>query len=83
MTVATDKSRGRVLTGKVLKVIDSKTARVQVRRIVMDALIKKAKNLFKSYLVETHGLPCAADDVVSIREIKPVSKRKRFELVGA
>lgn len=75
-------SRARVLSGTVMH-ISSDTIRVSVVRDSMHPRIKKSRTLSKCYLVDAKGHKCAIGDKVNIREIKPVSKCKKFALVTA
>ncbi len=74
-------SNGRVLRGKVVasKMID--TCTVAVERYVKHPKYKKFMRRTKKYLVHDAGNTAKVGDVVDIRETRPISKRKRFELV--
>lgn len=74
-------NNGRVLRGKVVasKMIDTIT--VAVERYVMHPKYKKYLRRTKKFLVHDAGNTAKVGDVVDIREVRPISKRKSFELV--
>ncbi|KAK4051909.1 hypothetical protein OIV83_002614 [Microbotryomycetes sp. JL201] len=57
------------------------TATVTVERSVTDHKTLKVFRQHKKYLVHDPKESCVVGDTVSIRNCKPVSKRKRFELL--
>ena len=71
----------RVLTGEVVSNKMEKTVVVRIDRRVMHPLYKKFITRSKKYTAhdETNGL--AMGDMVRIRECRPISRRKRFEVV--
>lgn len=73
---------GRVLRGTVVatKMID--TATVAVERYVMHPKYKKYLRRTKKFLVHDKGNTAKVGDVVDIKEVRPISKRKSFELVN-
>ncbi|MCD5382241.1 MAG: 30S ribosomal protein S17 [Candidatus Pacebacteria bacterium] len=75
--------KGRVLRGTVVsvgKMVDTTT--VAVERYVKHPKYKKYQRLTKKFLVHDAGNTAELGSKVEIREVKPISKRKRFELVG-
>lgn len=74
-------SNGRVLRGKVVssKMIDTIT--VAVERYVKHPKYKKFMRRTKKFLVHDKGNTAKVGDVVDIKETRPISKRKSFELV--
>ncbi len=57
------------------------TIAVQVERYVMHPKYKKYMRRTKKYLVHDKGNTAALGDSVEIRETRPLSKRKHFELI--
>lgn len=83
-TVTETTTKSRVLKGTVVsvgKMVDTTT--VAVERYVKHPKYKKYYRLTKKYLVHDQGNTAALGAKVEIREVKPISKRKRFELVKA
>ncbi len=74
-------SNGRVLRGTVVasKMID--TCTVAVERYVQHPKYKKFMRRTKKFLVHDKGNTAKVGDVVDIKETRPISKRKCFELV--
>lgn len=74
-------SNGRVLRGKVVasKMIDTIT--VAVERYVKHPKYKKYQRRTKKYLVHDKGNTATVGQVVDIKEVRPISKNKHFELV--
>jgi len=67
--------------GKVVKVVDERTAKVVVERKAPHPLYKKIVKSHKKYLVETGGRELNVGDEVTIEETNPVSKNKMFKIV--
>lgn len=74
-------SNGRVLRGTVVssKMIDTIT--VAVERYVKHPKYKKFLRRTKKYLVHDAGNTATIGQKVDIKEVRPISKRKSFELV--
>lgn len=73
---------GRTLKGTVVaagKMTDTTT--VAVERYVKHLKYKKYQRRTKKFLVHDAGNTAKVGDKVEIKEIKPISKRKRFALV--
>jgi small subunit ribosomal protein S17 len=58
-----------------------KTVVVSVERRVMHPVYKKIIRRSKKYAAHDEENRCKAGDVVTIRECRPLSKRKRWEVV--
>ena len=71
----------RVFQGKVVKDAKDKTVVVYVERRVMDPVYKKFIRRSKKYLAHDEDNRCKEGDVVRIRECRPLSKRKRWEIL--
>jgi small subunit ribosomal protein S17 len=59
-----------------------KTVIVRVDRRVMHPLYKKVIRRSKKYTAHDAENDCKVGDVVRIRECRPISKRKRWEVVA-
>ena len=73
----------RVLQGTVVSDRQDKTAIVRVDRQVRHPLYKKIMRRSKKFAVHDPENRCSEGDRVSIRETRPLSKTKRWELVDA
>ena len=71
----------RVLTGKVVSDKADKTIVVQVDRRVMHPLYKKIITRSSKFAAHDADNAAAVGDTVRIRECRPISKRKRFEMI--
>jgi len=78
----TQEVRGKVLRGTVVKTAAQKTATVAVARYMKHPKYGKFIKKVKRYLVHDPESKARVGDAVSIRETRPVSKRKFFEIVG-
>ncbi len=72
----------RVMQGVVVSDKQDKTVTVLVERRVMHPLYKKYVKKSKKYAAHDEGNACKAGDQVFIRECRPVSKNKRWEVVS-
>ncbi len=79
----TKKTGGRVLKGTVVAAKMTDTCTVAVERYVKHPKYKKYQRRTKKYLVHDAGNSAKVGDKVEIKETRPVSKRKYFELVKA
>ncbi len=70
------------LTGVVINTKMNKTAKVQVVRRWTHPMYKKTITKRKNYLCHNPKIKLEAGDKVIIQECKPVSKKKRWEVVG-
>ncbi len=72
----------RVLQGVVVSDKMDKTIVVEVERRVMHPLYKKFIRRTKKYAAHDESNDTKVGDIVRIRECRPISKRKRWEVVG-
>ena len=72
---------GRTLKGTVVASKMADTVTVAVERYVKHAKYKKYQRRTKKFLVHDAGNTAKVGDKVEIKEVKPISKRKRFALV--
>lgn len=78
----TDTTRtGKILQGVVVKSAMKDTATVLVERFVKHPKYKKYLRRSKKYLVHDAGNTAEVGQKVDIREVAPISKHKRFEIV--
>lgn len=75
-------ANGRTFRGTVVSAHMQDTATVAVERYVRQAKYKKFIRRTKKYLAHDPGNTAAVGDTVTIRETKPVSKRKHFAIVS-
>ena len=73
----------RILHGVVVSDKSDKTVIVRVERRVMDPLYKKFIRRSKKYAAHDEANAHKIGDAVSIRECRPISRRKRWEVVAA
>jgi len=74
-------SGGRVLVGRVVSDKMDKTIVVEVERRVLHPKYRKYVNRRKKYKAHDEGNTCKVDDVVVIRESRPLSRTKRWVVV--
>ena len=72
----------RVMQGIVVSDKMDKTVTVKVERRVIHSLYKKFIRRSKKYPAHDENNACKVGDVVSIRECKPISKNKRWEVLA-
>lgn len=70
-----------ILSGEVLAAKADKTITVSVQRIFQHPVYKKIVRKRKKYLVHDENNRCSVGDVVRIKLVRPISKRKRWLLV--
>jgi small subunit ribosomal protein S17 len=73
----------RVLTGVVVSDKGDKTVIVKVERRVMHPVYKKFITRSKTYAAHDEANSFKSGDQVRIEESKPISKRKRWIVLGA
>jgi small subunit ribosomal protein S17 len=73
----------RVLQGTVVSDKNAKTVIVSVERRVMHPVYKKFIRRSKRFAAHDEANVCKVGDVVYIRECRPISKSKRWEIVTA
>lgn len=71
----------RVMQGVVVSDKQDKTVTVLVERRVMHPLYKKYVKKSKKYAAHDEANTCKEGDHVSIRECRPLSKNKRWEVL--
>lgn len=71
----------RVLTGTVVSDKMNKTVVVRIDRRVMHPLYKKIITRSKKYAAHDETEIAAIGDTVRIRECRPISRNKRFEVI--
>ena len=71
----------RVMQGTVVSDKGEKTVVVRVDRRFMHPLVKKVVRRSKKFAAHDETNICKVGDKVSIRECRPISKRKRWEVV--
>lgn len=81
MTEQTNTTGGRVLRGTVVASQMQDTITVAVERYVKHPKYKKFLRRTKKYLVHDAGNTAPVGSKVEIKEVAPISKRKRFTLV--
>jgi small subunit ribosomal protein S17 len=72
----------RVMQGTVVSDKSDKTVIVRVERRFMHPLYKKYITRSKRYAAHDEDNRCKVGDQVRIRECRPISKRKRFEVMA-
>ena len=72
----------RVMQGVVVSDKMDKTVTVKVSRRIKHPLYKKFINRSKKYAAHDENNTCKIGDTVSIRECKPISKRKKWEVLN-
>lgn len=72
----------RVMQGFVVSDKMDKTVTVKVERRIMHPLYKKFIRRSKKYAAHDETNTCKVGDTVSIRECKPISKRKKWEVLS-
>jgi len=77
------KTGGRVLSGTVVSTKMQDTITVAVERYVKHPKYKKYQRRTKKFLVHDAGNTANIGQKVDIKEVAPISKRKRFTLVTA
>jgi small subunit ribosomal protein S17 len=73
----------RILTGVVVSDKSDKTIIVKVERRVMHPVYKKFIRRSKKYAAHDEANQYKIGDSVAIRECRPISKTKKWEVIGA
>tara|TARA_S200000501_G_scaffold311821_1_gene302592 strand:+ start:1959 stop:2231 length:273 start_codon:yes stop_codon:yes gene_type:complete len=68
------------LVGKVISANMQSTVNVRVTREIPHPVYKKRVKKYKNYLVHVTKLKPSIGDIVKIVSIKPISKRKRWQI---
>ena len=71
----------RILQGVVVSTFQDKTVTVRVERRVKHPAYSKVIRRSKKYAAHDQENVCKVGDTVSIRECKPISKRKTWEIL--
>ena len=71
----------RVLQGVVVSDLQDKTVTVRVERRIKHPVYSKVIRRSKKYAAHDENNQCKVGDLVAIRECKPISKRKTWEIV--
>lgn len=71
----------RILLGTVISDKADKTVSVRVERRVMHPLYKKFIRRTKKYAAHDPDNRCKVGEMVRIRECRPISKSKRWEVI--
>lgn len=74
--------KGRTFRGKVVSTKMKDTVAVLVARYVKHPKYKKYQTRTKKYLAHDAGNTKKDGETVTIRETRPISKNKRFEVVN-
>jgi len=72
----------RILQGVVVSDKNDKTIVVKVERRFTDPLLKKTVRRSKKYHAHDESNSVKVGEMVSIRECRPVSKNKTWEVIG-
>ena len=72
----------RVMQGVVVSDKEDKTVTVRVERRFTHPLYKKVIRRSKKYAAHDEANTHKVGDIVSIRECRPLSRRKRWEVIG-
>ncbi len=75
------KKREIVLQGEVISAKADKTISVNVQRIFQHPVYKKIVRKGKKYLAHDEQNKCKPGDVVKIKLVRPISRRKRWLIV--
>ncbi len=71
----------KVLMGRVVSDKMDKTIVVEVERLVQHPLYKKIIKKRKKFMAHDEENRCRIGDIVSIIETRPLSKRKRWQVI--
>lgn len=84
MTAAADttKNTGRTMQGVVVKTAMKDSATVLVERYVLHPKYKKYHTISKKFIVHDPGNSLGVGDKVVVKEVRPISKRKRHIIVS-
>ena len=74
-------SKGKLRTGTVVSDKMDKTVVVLVERKFSHAKFKKVVKRTKRYKCHDEENTCAVGDIVTMKEVRPISKDKRWNLV--
>ena len=80
-TATTTTTKRRILRGRVVTTKMQDTITVAVERYVKHPKYKKYLRHTKKFLVHDAGNTAKEGEIVDIGEVRPLSKRKHFELI--
>jgi len=72
----------RQLTGKIISDKMQKTVVVLVERLKENQKYKRKYKVHKKYLAHLEKVDCKIGDKVIIEECSPISKKKRWQVIG-
>lgn len=72
----------KVYTGKVVSNVMDKTVVVAVTRRVQHPVFKKTVKKVTKFKAHDEGNKCSVGDMVSVIETRPISKDKRWMVLG-
>ena len=75
------KTRSITMSGVVISVKADKTITVSVERIFKHAVYKKIVRRRKKYLAHDEKNKCKIGDLVKLKLVRPISKRKRWLVI--
>jgi small subunit ribosomal protein S17 len=73
----------KILRGTIIKRSGDKTVAVEVRRVVVHPIYQKRHTRAKTYLAHDLENRAEVGQDVSIREVRPMSKRKRWLVINS
>ena len=73
---------GRTLQGVVVKVAMKDSATILVERYILHPKYKKYYTVSKKFIVHDPGNSLGIGDKVVVKEVRPISKRKRHIIVS-
>lgn len=84
MTASADttKNTARTLQGVVVKTAMKDSATILVERYVLHPKYKKYHTISKKFIVHDPGNSLGVGDKVVVKEVRPISKRKRHIIVS-
>jgi small subunit ribosomal protein S17 len=78
----TAQQKGRTLSGVVVKTAMKDSATIVVNRYVLHPKYKKYYTVSKKFIVHDPGNSLGVGDKVVVKEVRPISKRKRHIIVS-
>lgn len=84
MTASADNTKniGRTLQGVVVKTAMKDSATILVERYILHPKYKKYYTVSKKFIVHDPGNSLGIGDKVVVKEVRPISKRKRHIIVS-
>ncbi len=78
----TAEQKGRTMKGVVVKAAMKDSATIEVNRYVLHPKYKKYYTVSKKFIVHDPGNSLGVGDKVVVKEVRPISKRKRHIIVS-